>query len=171
MNILKMIIKTLKLLNSNASPWTIAFGMAFGMLIGLTPGFPLHDYLFIFLALFFNVSIPATLFSMLIFSLLSLLLTAPAHALGYRLLVDTPSLTPLWTQWYTMPLLPFTRFYNSVVLGTTLIGLICFIPLLFKIKFLVVYYRKHLQQKVMKWKIMQLLNVGNWLNVDDKLMG
>ena len=171
MNIIKILIKTLKLLNSNASPWTIASGMALGMLAGLTPGFPLHDYLVIFLILFFNVSIPAALFSMLLSGLIGLLLTAPAHMLGYQLLVSTPGMTPLWTTLYNMPLIPFTRFYNSVVLGTTVIGLICFVPVMLGMKSFIGYYRKNLQQKVMKWKIMQILNIGGWLNVEDKIMG
>ena len=40
------------------------------------------------------------------------------HALGLMLLRE-PGLSDLWTQMYNAPLLPWTRFYNSMVMGAT----------------------------------------------------
>jgi uncharacterized protein (TIGR03546 family) len=72
------------------------------------------------------------------------------------LLVQTEGLAPLWTALYNAPLVPFTRFNNTVVLGSLVIALALFLPVLFGTRGLVVFYRARYKAKVdqlgfMKW--------------------
>jgi uncharacterized protein (TIGR03546 family) len=48
-------------------------------------------------------------------------LDAGIDALGLKVLRE-PSLSGLWTQMYNAPVIPWTRFYNSMVMGATLLA-------------------------------------------------
>jgi uncharacterized protein (TIGR03546 family) len=48
-------------------------------------------------------------------------LDAGIDALGLKVLRE-PSLSGLWTQMYNAPVIPWTRFYNSMVMGATVIA-------------------------------------------------
>jgi uncharacterized protein (TIGR03546 family) len=48
-------------------------------------------------------------------------LDAGIDALGLRVLRE-PSLKGLWTQMYNAPVLPWTRFYNSMVMGASVLA-------------------------------------------------
>ena len=39
-------------------------------------------------------------------------------------LLGAPSLRPLWTSWYNTPLVPYTNFNNTVVLGSVVAWLV-----------------------------------------------
>ncbi|HYX34943.1 MAG TPA: hypothetical protein VE954_17750 [Oligoflexus sp.] len=47
---------------------------------------------------------------------------AGIHALGLKVLRE-PSLSGLWTQMYNAPVIPWTRFNNSMVMGATVLAL------------------------------------------------
>ncbi len=65
----------------------------------------------------FRVNIMCTAVSTFCFQMLSPLLDPMINNIGRCLLTETPSLRWLWSGLYHCPILPFTRFNNSLVMG------------------------------------------------------
>jgi len=158
MFILQYISKLIKILRSGASPAQIAGGFILGMMIGLSPSFfTLTNLFLVLLLIILNVNLATAIFSYAIFSGVAYLLDPVSHSLGYQLLVKTEGLRSLWTSLYNSPLVPFTRFNNTVVMGSFVISLILLIPMYFLIKYAVIQYRKKLEPKVQNLKFIKLL--------------
>jgi hypothetical protein len=68
------------------------------------------------------------------------------------------ALQGFWTYLYNAPLAPLSRFYNTVVLGSFVSGVILFVPIYFGMKRFVVAYRTHIHAKVEQWKIYKILS-------------
>jgi uncharacterized protein (TIGR03546 family) len=75
----------------------------------------------------------------------------------------------LWTDWYNHPLLRWSQFNNTVVLGSLVGALIAFLPLALLVRLLVAQYRQRLQQKLEKTRFMQLLKASRWTEAVTKL--
>jgi uncharacterized protein (TIGR03546 family) len=166
--IIKAIKSLLGVLHSSDSPWQVAFGAALGALIGLNPLSTLQAAVLFLVLMATQSNLGAAALATALFALLGFLLDPVAHGLGYALLVQAPSLTPLWTDWYNAPLVPFTRFYNTVVLGSFLLGLVLFVPVLLGTRQGVIYYRKNLQARIEKLKVAKLLNLSKLLDLWEK---
>lgn len=155
--LIKILKKLFAILHSNATPSQIAGGVVLGSFMGLAPFLCLHKLVILLLIFFLNVNIGASFLSILIFSLAGLVTDPLAHHVGYALLVKTSALTGIWTALYNMPVVPFTRFYNTIVLGNFVIAVILILPVFLGAKKFVVYYREHLAKKVENWKIIKML--------------
>jgi uncharacterized protein (TIGR03546 family) len=59
--------------------------------------------------------------------------------LGIALLTGTYH--DVWARLYDLPLMPFTRFNNSIVMGSIAVAVILMIPLFFLTTFLIKHYR------------------------------
>jgi len=71
-----------------------------------------------------------------------------------------------------MPILPFTRFNNSIVMGSGLIGFIFAFPMFFIFKKLIIKYRLLLEEKVKSskwWKAMKATTLFKWYETYEKL--
>ena len=164
----KVIKQIFNLLHSNISPKEIAFGFALGSIIGLTPFFTLHNLFIFFLLIILNVNISAGMLAVVIFGLIGYLTDPIAHQIGYFLLVKTKSLEGLWTSLYNMPIVPFTRFNNTVVLGSLVISLVLFIPIVIFTEKFIVFYRNNLSKKVEQLKIIRLIKASSIYNLYKK---
>ena len=58
---MQLLAKLLKALNSDDSPWQLAFGVMLGMIMGLTPFWGLHSLLILFIVLFLRVNLSTCL--------------------------------------------------------------------------------------------------------------
>jgi uncharacterized protein (TIGR03546 family) len=150
MFVLRFIWKLLGILNSNISPKQIAGGIALGMILGLTPFFSLHNLLIILLICIIRVRISAVILSAIIFGLISYLVNPVSSLIGYFLLVNAGFLKPLWTALYNMPVIAFSNFNNTLVLGSLVLSLILFYPILIFSAKGVVSYRNLIGQKTVK---------------------
>ena len=157
MFVLKIIKKIFAILGSSDSPRQVAWGFALGMILGLTPFWSLHNLLIVFLILLFHVNLGSAIFGWFLFSAFAYLLDPLFHSLGYYLLVQAEGLQSLWTFFYNHPVLALLRFNNTVVLGSLLASLVLLVPTRYWMQWFVRYYRKHLQPKVQKIKIVQIL--------------
>jgi len=157
---LKQIKKFIKVLNSNASPAQIAGGIALGSIIGMTPFFSLHNLLVGFIILILNVNISAGLLALAVFTVLSIAIDPLAHWVGYWLLVRVDALTPLWTSLYNMPVVPFSRFNNTILLGSLVIALVSFVPIFLLAKWLVVRYRTAWRGRLEKMRFFKMLGLS-----------
>lgn len=155
MFILKLLSKLFKALNSNASPMQIAWGAVWGMFLGLTPFWNLQQLIIIFLIIIINVNISMVIFSLLIFKAIAFFVDPLLHSIGYWLLVDLEGLHTLWTTLYHAPLVPHTRFYNTLVLGAFVGSLILLEPVLLGVRYGVIQYREKLHDRFQKWKIVK----------------
>jgi uncharacterized protein (TIGR03546 family) len=71
--------------------------------------------------------------------------------IGHTLLF-TPSLTPLWTSLYNMPVVPLTNFNNTVTLGSLVFSLVFFLPLFFMSRWGIARYRATIGERVKQSK-------------------
>lgn len=126
------LLRTLiKGISENTTPNELAAGAAMGVLIGLVPKANLTAQLLLVLIMVFRVNVPLAAVVGLLVSLVSPLVDPITNAIGYKLLAQTPALTPLWTKLYNMPVMPWTAFNNTIVLGGLILGLILFAPSFF----------------------------------------
>jgi uncharacterized protein (TIGR03546 family) len=157
MLVIQYVTKIIKILRSAATPNQIAGGWVLGMIMGLTPFMSLHNLLILFLLIILNVNIAIAIFSLGVFSGFAYLLDPQFHDFGYYLLVDIPSLKSLWTSMYNIPIVALSKFNNTVVMGSLAGSIIAVIPMFFLIKYTVIGYRKHIDAKIQKLKIMQVI--------------
>ncbi|OGS26943.1 MAG: hypothetical protein A2297_01020 [Elusimicrobia bacterium RIFOXYB2_FULL_48_7] len=157
---MKLVRKILTILNSNISPFEIGYGVALGSIIGLTPFLALHNLVVFILIILLNVNISSALLAVAVFSIIGHFTDPIANLIGKLLLVKMDFLNPFWTNLYNMPIVPLTRFNNTVVLGSLVLSLVLFVPIaVLTIKF-IVYYRSKLASKVAQWKIMKLFKLS-----------
>ncbi|MFH1379404.1 MAG: TIGR03546 family protein [bacterium] len=160
MLIIKLIKKFVKLLNSDASPNQMASGFALGSIIGLTPFFSLHNIGIWILVFLLKVNVASAFLGVAVFSLAGFFLDPLADKIGYMVLSQSQALHGLWTAMYNMPIIPFTRFNNTLVMGSFIISIVLFVPIVLCMKYFVVYYRKHLQARLQKLRVFQLLKTS-----------
>ena len=139
--VLKLLQSIVSALHSEGTPGQVAAGVALGAALGLTPLVNLHNIVVIALLAVLNVSFGGGMLGMALFAPVGFLLDPVFDALGRRLLLDAPALTPLWTTWYNTPLVPYTNFNNSVVLGSVVAWLVLFLPIYWLARWTVVRYR------------------------------
>jgi uncharacterized protein (TIGR03546 family) len=154
--ILKYVAKLLKALSSEASPGQIAGGFVLGMIIGLTPLFSFHNLLIVVLVLILKVNIGIAFLSFLIFSGVAYLADPVFHNFGTWLL-ENDSYQSIWVSMYNNEWWAMTRFYNTVVIGSFISAVILSLPMFPGVIVFVKQYRKHIHERVQKWKLVKAL--------------
>ena len=156
---IKSILDFLKALNSDAGPWSIAFAISLGMMVGLTPFWSFHNLIIILLAFIFRTHLASFWLSVAFFSGIAYLADQLMLQLG-EMVLSKDSLVPLWTNLYQSDFWRFTRFNNTLVMGSLVTGLIAFIPVAVVVRILVVQYRVHALSWVNKLRIVQLMKAS-----------
>ncbi len=159
---LQFISKLIKVLRSGESPGLIAGGFAMGFVIGLSPFWTLQNVLILAAAILTKVNLAALFFAIFFFSFVTFLFDPLFHNLGFVVLAQIEKIEPLWTAIYNWPIAPFTRFYNTVVMGSLLVALALVIPVYFLTKKSIIAYRSNLGAKIEKSKFVKALK-GNFL--------
>jgi uncharacterized protein (TIGR03546 family) len=118
--ILKQLFAFIKLLNSDTGTVSLAAGMTCGFILGMTPSLSLHSLIIFLVLFFFRIQIGAALVTAFFFKFVAFILDPAFHAVGSKVL-ELPSLQGLYTSLYNLPLIPFTRFNNSIVMGSAVI--------------------------------------------------
>ena len=137
------IIKLFRVLSSETSPLQISSAFALAMIAGLTPLISLHNLLVIFMLLILRVNIAAFLLALAFFSGIAYLLDPAFHTLGNYVL-NKPELIDLWTQFYNQTIWRLTNFNNTIVMGSLIVSLLAFVPILIISNFLIKHYRSDL---------------------------
>lgn len=156
-----MLAKLFKALNSDSSPWQLAFGFAFGMVMGLTPLLGLHSLLLLFIVLFLRVNITGFLISWATFSALAIPLSMMLSNLGETLLLNEGMRT-IWTSMYSSYLGQLSQFYHTLTLGSLLASVLLFPFILIGSKKLIEQYRQRFMQWVNQWRIVQFIKGTNF---------
>jgi uncharacterized protein (TIGR03546 family) len=155
---IKFVTNFLKILRAGQTPRQIAAGFALGAIVGLSPSLTLQGCFVWLIILVLDVNLSSVLFAFAFFSLFAYIFDPVFHSFGYFLLVDVAALHGFWTFLYNVPIAPLTRFYNTVVMGSFVAGIICSVPVYFGMKHFVVAYRTHIHDKVERWKIYKILS-------------
>lgn len=162
--LLKQFFSLIQLLNSETGTNQIAVGVACGLVLGFSPVFSLQTALVIFLLFFFRIQIGAATMAAFGFKFVAYLLDPVSNRIGMAVL-ETDSLRGIFTQLYNMPIIPWTRFYNSLVMGSGVLAVILALPVYFMTKFLVSKYRAHVVARFKEtkvWKAVQATKFYQW---------
>lgn len=159
-----MLAKLLKALNSDSAPGQIALAFALGLITGLTPLLSLHNALIVLIACIVRINFGAFMLATLFFSGLAYLLDPAAIVVG-ELLLSYPGAQAFFTELYQSDFWRATRFNNTLVLGSLVIALLAFIPLLLISRALIIAYRHKLMAWVETLKITKALKASKFYKV------
>ncbi|MBM7023922.1 TIGR03546 family protein [Treponema sp. Marseille-Q4523] len=122
------IVKLFRALNSNSKPSEIANALCLGLILGFMPKNNLLWYLLVVLSLFVRINKGAYLIAMALGALAAPLLDPLFDRMGYAVLTFAP-LEPVFSYLLDVPFVGFTRFNNTIVCGSLLFGIVCYVPL------------------------------------------
>lgn len=126
----------LRVLHSETGIHQVATGFAAGFVLGMTPILSIQSLLVFMFILFFRIQFGAALVGAFIFSFVAFAMDPLFHSVGVALL-EKESLVGLWTALYNMPLVPYTRFNNTIVLGAGVVA-ICLTPVVYGLSYLLI---------------------------------
>jgi len=162
--ILKQLFSFIKLLNSDTGNISLAMGMTCGFILGMTPTLSLHSLLIFLILFFFRIQIGAALISAFFFKFVAFILDPAFDAVGKKVL-EMESLQGFYTSLYNMPIIPFTRFNNSIVMGSAVITfalspIVFLLSQYFIIKYRVTVLARFKETKV--WKAVEATKFYQW---------
>jgi len=144
---IKWIAALIIAINANSRAGEIAAGAACGFLLALLPAGNLL-WIILFLIFFFTkINLGAEFLFIALLKLPVSLLSGLLHGIGYFALTQ-PALHGIFTDLYNIPLIPYTRFNNTVVMGGLITGIVFWLPFFFLLRLLVLLYRKNLRDKI-----------------------
>jgi len=154
----------LKVLNSETRPSQISLALAFAMIIGFTPLFSLHNLLVILLVLVIRVNLATFFLGFALFSGIGYLLDPLFHEFG-QLVLSNEAMQQLWVSLYNSTVWRLAHFNNTIVMGSLLISLALFVPVVLAANYLITKYRTSLLQWVNKIKIVQIIKGSKLITV------
>ena len=138
--LLKQIFNVLKLLNSDTGTNQLAWGLSLGLILGFAPFLSIQTFLVLLIIFVFRIQIGAAFLAAFFFKFVAYLFDQPAHFLG-KAVLENESLKPLFTSMYNMPLVPMTRFNNSIVMGSMILSILLLPFVFFGFKVAIIKYR------------------------------
>ncbi len=156
---LKLVRGLAQALTSEGTPGQVAAGVALGAVFGLTPLVNLHNVVLFGCALILNVSLPGVVLGWVVAVPVGFALDPVFNALGSWLLGAT-TLQPFWTALDNLPVVPFTNFNNTVVLGSFVIWLLSVLPVFLVARWLVVRYRATVLERLRTTRIFQAITAS-----------
>jgi uncharacterized protein (TIGR03546 family) len=164
LTILKLLQSLFQTLHSEGTPGQVAAGIMLGAGIGLTPLLSAHNLVLFAAIVLLNVSFGGGMLGMAIFTPLGFLLDPLFDRVGLALL-QAGALRGLWTDWYNIPLLPYTNFNNSVTLGSFVVWLALTVPLYVLGRRAITHYRATYGARVLNSKFMKALKASKVYNI------
>lgn len=162
--ILKQLFAFIKLLNSDTGNISLAMGMTCGFILGMTPVLSLHSLLIFLILFFFRIQIGAALVAAFFFKFIAFLLDPAFDFVGQKVL-EMESLQGIFTTLYNMPIVPFTRFNNSIVMGSAVVTF-ALSPFVFILsQYFIIKYREVVVARFKGtkfWKAMQATKFYQW---------
>jgi uncharacterized protein (TIGR03546 family) len=168
--LLKQLFGFLKLLNSETGHNQIAAGIAAGFILGMSPMLSLQAFLVFIFIFFFRIQMGAAFLAAFFFKFIAYLLDPAFHAVGSSIL-EADGLKPLFTAMYNMPLVPLTKFNNSVVMGAGITGIVLSPVIFFVSRAIILKYRATIVARFKEtklWKAVKATSLYNWYYSYDK---
>lgn len=161
MNPLRLFKDLVVAFHGGSDPRHLAAGFALGAALGLIPKGNLIAVAFLLLFFALRLNKGMALLAATFFTPLGYAVDGPAHRLGLALL-RAPALNGLWTALYDLPIVPLTRFNNTVVLGNLVFGAILYVPLYFFFLRFAAWYKEKWAAKVERLRLVQALKGMGW---------
>ena len=164
LTLLKLIQSIIKTLHSEGTPGQVAAGIAIGSVLGLTPLMNVHNLVIFSLVVLLNVSFGGAMLGWALFVPVGFALDPVFNTIGVELL-RSPSLRPLWTSMINTPLVPYTNFNNTIVLGSFVGWLVLALPIFFAARYGVARYRATIGERVRQsrfYKAVTASQAYNW---------
>jgi len=161
MNPLRVFKDLFASLHGGADPRHLAAGFALGAALGLIPKGNLFAVVFLLLFFALRLNKGMALMAATFFTPVGYAVDGLAHRIGFALL-KAPALNGVWTFLYDLPIVPLTRFNNTVVLGNLVLGLALFVPLYFLALRFVAWYAATWAARVEKLRLVQALKGMRW---------
>ena len=171
--ILKQIFNLFKLINSDTGENQLAAGIACGFILGFAPGFSLQTVLVITMIFFLRIQMGAAFTSAFFFKIIAWMLDPLFDSVG-KVILEIGSLKGLYTTMYNLPIIPFTKFNNSVVMGAMIISIILFPVLYVLSKLMIIKYRVTVVKRFQETKFFKALKATKfykWYAKYDELYG
>jgi uncharacterized protein (TIGR03546 family) len=154
MIVVKWIISFLQSLNSNQRPGEIAGAAAFAFMLALMPSSNLLWMALFTLTFFLKINNAFMVVLLALFKIVAPLFDPLLHQVGYAVLT-IPNLKGFYASLYNTPLMPFTKFNNTIVLGGFITGIVLWIPMFVLFLWLVGIYRSKAAEKIRNSKFVQ----------------
>ena len=162
--LIKLIQSLIKTLHSAGTPGQVAAGMALGSALGLTPLLNLHNLLIFSVLVLLNVSFGGGMLGWMLFVPIGFLLDPLFDKIGLSLLT-APALRDFWTDWTNTPILPFTNFNNTIVLGSFIFWVVMAVPIFFAARYGVAKYRATVGERVRRSRFYKAITASQAYNV------
>lgn len=143
-------------LTEEATPRQMAAAIALGAIVGLVPKDNLTAIVLMTLLCLLRINLAAGLMSAFAFSWVGVISDPLTHQLGHWLLTRN-ALAPFWGSLAEMPVMLWTDFNNTIVLGSFVLGVLLFLPLYRGTQPLVVRYVPVLVARLQRFRVVRLL--------------
>ncbi len=124
---LKWIANLFKSLNANQNPAEMAHALALGVMLGFMPKNNALWYLILVFFMFVRINKPTYLLTLLVVSYFAWIFDPLFSSIGYEVLTFKP-MESVFAFLVDVPFVGFTKFNNTIVMGSFLLGLVCYIP-------------------------------------------
>ena len=155
---IKQLAQFIAVLNSKTKPGELALSAVLAMFAAFTMPSPLDFWVIFFLVLILNCNISFFFFTLVIWKALAFGIDIAGDKVGYAILT-APFFEKMGNALMTVPIVPFTKFNYTVVMGDFAIAIVL-TPLVWlgMVKF-VPFYRDKLQSRVEKSGLMKFVKV------------
>lgn len=143
----KGVVRLVAALNSHKGVGEIAAGAAFGLLLALVPAGNLAWGVLVLVTWFLKVNFAVEMLVVAVLKLVLPLVDPLLDSFGFAVLT-LPALQGLFAALYNVPLAPFTRFNNSIVMGGLLAGIVLWVPAYLAFKAFVKVYREKAKPRI-----------------------
>lgn len=167
---IRQIAKLLKVLSSETAPAHISLAFCLAMVAGFTPLWSLHNILVLLLVLLVRTNLAAFLLGLGVFSALAFALDPLFDLLGQAVL-GAEALRGLWTALYQSPWWRLEHFNNSIVMGSLLVSIVLFVPLLLLFNRLIREYREHIVDWVKKTRVAEAIRASRFWGIYREVSG
>lgn len=171
--LLKQLFALIKLLHSEQGTKSIAWGVAMGFILGMTPALSLQTILVFVLLFLFRIQIGAAFLAAFFFKFIAFFLDPVFNPIG-AMVLEMSALQGVFTTLYNIPILPLTRFYNTIVMGSGVVAIVLVPFIYFGTKVAVVKYRSTVVERVKGtklWKLFIATSFYKWYATYDSLYG
>lgn len=138
-----------KSLNANTNPAEIAHALSLGVLLGLMPKTNALWYIIFVFFCFVRINKATYALVLLVVSYFAWMLDPTFASVGYSVLTYAP-FENVFARLIDIPFVGFTKFNNTVVMGSLVVGLAAYIPFFLIGFFFVKFWRKHVAPTFIK---------------------
>lgn len=167
---LRLLAKTLKVLNSETDPGQISLALVLAMIMGFTPFWSPHNLIVLFLVLLLRANLSSFILGVALFSAVAYLLDPLFHRVGLWLLTADP-LVGLWTALYNTLPGRLDRINNTIVVGSLAVSFLLAVPAFLAFNLLIRKYREQVLRWVEKSHIVQALKANRFYRIYQTVSG